>query len=174
LSKIANFFTTIGHDIKVVAKGIAGAFTHLFGANALAQLETTAATILKSDFGQAVLADAETLMVQVQNGQINQLTAITSLARDVVEHGKKAGVELEHAIATLVASLAIGKLAGAINTPAVATQSAVDAVTQPAAPPAPSPAPTPAPDPAQPAAPIAAPVPVEPLAPVPAPDPVGE
>jgi hypothetical protein len=134
LSKIATFFENVGHDIKISAEDIAGLVGKLFGKQALSQLETTAETLLKSELGQAVLGDAETLLAQVQNGQISQVSAITSLSKSVVTEAKKTGVTMEESIATALASLAIGKLSGALNAPSAATQATVTAATSPAAP----------------------------------------
>jgi hypothetical protein len=151
LSKIAKFFEKAGHDIKVAAKDIAGLVGKLFGAQALTQLETTAETLLKSDLGQAVIADAETLLTQVESGQISQASAITSLAKTTFEEAKKTGIAMETSIATALASLSIAKLSGVLNTPTASTQAAVEAVSQPAAPAAAPAAPEP-PSPAEPAA----------------------
>lgn len=131
MSKVAVFFEKAEADLKAIGKDIAALITKLFGAQALTQLETTAENILQSDLGQAVLGDAETLLVQVKSGQISQATAITSLAQSVVTASKTTGAELESSIATAVASLAIGKLSGALTTPNAATQAAVNAVTAP-------------------------------------------
>ena len=133
MSKVAVFFEKAEADLKAVGKDIASLVTKLFGAKALTQLETTAETILESDLGQAVLGDAETLLTQVKTGQISQATAITSLASSVVTASKKAGATLESSVATAVASLAIGKLSGALNVPNAATSAAVGAVTTPPA-----------------------------------------
>lgn len=146
LSKVAVFFEKVGHDIKVAATDVAGLVAKLFGAQALTQLETTAETLLNSELGQAVLGDAETLLAQVKSGTISQTTAITSLAKSTVTAAKNTGIQLEESLATALASLAIGKLSGALNSPNAATLEAVNAVTQPPAAPA---------APAEPAAPAA-------------------
>lgn len=182
MSKIAHFFETIGHDIKVAAKDVAGFVAKIFGPQALAQLETTAETLLKSELGQAVLSDAETLLLQVRNGQISQATAISSLAHSTINEAKKTGIDLETSIATALAALSIGKLSGALNAPTAATQAAVEKALQPAGTAAPAdpkpepPAPTPAADPTpQPDAPepekdpaVADPKPTDPPPPAPA------
>ena len=112
MSKIAEFFEKAEHDFKVIGQDIVKVISKLFGAQALTQLETTAETLLKSELGQAVLGDAETLLAQVTTGQISQQTAITSLAASTIAAAKKTGVALESSIATAVASLAIAKLSG--------------------------------------------------------------
>lgn len=134
MNRVIGFFEKVGHEIKVLAGDAKGLLTKLFGAQAINQLETTAETILKSDFGQAVLSEAELLLGQVKSGQISQHTAITQLSATTIAAAKSTGVELEASISTAVASLAIAKLTGVLNSPNEAVQGAVDAVTQPPAP----------------------------------------
>jgi hypothetical protein len=121
LNKVEAFFEKFGHDVKVGVEDIEGLVKKLFGAQALANLETTAESLLQSDLGQAVLGDAESLLAQVETGQVSQASAIESLASSAVAAAKKTGIALEQSIATTFASMAIAKLSGAIQAPAVAT-----------------------------------------------------
>ena len=113
--KVEGVFKTIGHDVAKVLE-------LLFGANALKQLETAAETILKSNLGQAVLADAVELLGEVERGQITQESAINQLAAEVASEAKKTGIALESALSTMVASMAIARLTGALNTPIPAAE----------------------------------------------------
>lgn len=117
MSRIIAFFEAAEKEFKVLEADAAGVFIKLFGTEALAQLETTADNILESDLGQAVLADAETLLAQVKAGQISQHAAIVSLSATIITAAKIAGIKLESSIGTAVAALAIDTLSGALKPP---------------------------------------------------------
>jgi hypothetical protein len=118
VSKIHDFFWAVGHDFKVIGKDVKLVIDKIFGANFLPQLEATAETILKSDLGKAVLADAMGLMAEVSRGHISQATAIAQLAPQVEQEAKNTGVQLESVVSTMVASAAIARLSGLVGTPA--------------------------------------------------------
>ena len=124
MNRVAAFFEKIGHYVKVEAVDVGHefktVFVALFGAQALTELETVAETMLTSDFGQAVLADATQMLQNVQAGQIGQGTAIVQLAQDIVQQAIKTGRKMESTLVIMIASMAIAKAQGLISTPAPA------------------------------------------------------
>lgn len=128
---IRNFFDKIGHEIKVVATGAVHAveavakdvrtvFVDLFGQQALTNIEVAAESLIQSEFGKAILADAEGLLADLTAGRITVGTAIVNMASDIVTLGEKAGKSIGTTLATMVASLIVGKAQGVLQPPAAA------------------------------------------------------
>lgn len=132
---LKTFIEHVGHDIKVAGKVVETdakqAFVDLFGQQALTEIETTAATLLESQFGTAVLADAAELVGQVEAGTITLGSAVVTLASDVVIAAKKVGKEIENNLGTVVASLALAKASGALTAATAATASTAATTTTP-------------------------------------------
>ena len=117
---IRNFFEKIGHAIKTgaiafehgvetVATDVRDVFEKLFGKQALTDIETAAESLIQSDFGKAILADAEGLLADLKSGRITVATAIVNLASDIVTLGEKVGHSIGQLLATTVASLDRGQ-----------------------------------------------------------------
>jgi hypothetical protein len=124
INKVKLFFLAVEKDAITLGKDAKSILTKLFGAQAVASLESAAEAILQSDFGQAVLAEGEKLLALVVGGSISQASAITELATTTLSAAKNAGIQMEQSIATGVASLALAKLQGVIGTPATPTPAA--------------------------------------------------
>ena len=129
---IRTFFERVGHDIKVVAgaveKDFQIVFTDLFGAQALSELETTAKTLVESDFGKAILADAEQLIVEVNAGRVTVGNAIVTLASDIVTQGIAVGKCIGNTLSIMVASMVVAKAQGVLATPTAAAPPATTPV----------------------------------------------
>ncbi len=134
MSKLGVFFSDAKKDFEKVGKDFGSIFTKLFGANALAQLETMAEHIFTSGLGQAALADADTLLRQVQNGTISETSAVVSLAKEITTQAKTTGIQLEESLSTFVASAVIAKAQLLIHSPAAPSVPVVPIPDAPAAP----------------------------------------
>lgn len=137
---IKTFVEKVGHDIKLAGKALEtdakAAFVDLFGQQALTEIETTAETLLESDFGTAILEDATELVAKIETGQITLGSAVVTLASDVVSAAKTVGKAIENSVGTVVASMALAKAQGALT--AATTATAAKTTATPAAPPAPT------------------------------------
>jgi hypothetical protein len=130
VNRVLKYFENEGHAINVGTESKpAASYTAssadfddyvvtLFGNQALSQLEDVSKTIFQTPFGQAVLADAQDLNLQIMLNRITPASAISILTQEITKQARLAGAaDFDAAAATLIGCLAMAKAQGFLTAP---------------------------------------------------------
>jgi hypothetical protein len=108
------FLKTLGHDIKTVAIKISDGFTAIFGKQAAADFAKAALALLKSDLGQIVVAEVETLAgVSTLTGVQKAATAQAAVLKQAETLGLSASTSIVNMLIELAVQFVTGHLTAA-------------------------------------------------------------